>query len=183
MPVGSNRVQKTNARFVAATNQNIEKLILDGQFREDLYFRLNVMPIFIPPLKERKEDIQSLVEHFLKKYNQSLDVPKTFSTEALKALQAYNWPGNIRELENIIQRSVILTSNSLIDLSDLAPEIQNSLTKESSDGLDFEKFKIESEKSFIEKALRANQGKINRTVAQANIPKNTLLRKNKKIRN
>ncbi|MCJ8278352.1 MAG: sigma-54-dependent Fis family transcriptional regulator, partial [Bdellovibrionales bacterium] len=94
-PVGSNRVQKSNARIIAATNQNLEKLIQDGTFREDLFFRLNVMPIFIPPLKERSEDIPSLIQHFTNKYAQP-GVKVSFSQEAMNKLKAYAWPGNIR---------------------------------------------------------------------------------------
>lgn len=180
LPVGSNRVQKSNARIIAATNQNLEKLIEDGLFREDLYFRLNVIPIFIPPLRERREDIPSLLEYFSLKYSPSQNLPATFSAEAIEKLQDYEWPGNIRELENIVQRSIILAAGSNIQLQDLPPHILKS-KMDASENLDFEKFKLESEKSFIEKALAANDGKINRTVANANIPKNTLLRKIKKF--
>lgn len=180
LPVGSNRVQKSNARIIAATNQNLEKLIEDGLFREDLFFRLNVIPIYIPPLRERREDIPSLLEYFSVKYSPSHTKPVTFNKEAVAKLQDYEWPGNIRELENIVQRSIILVTNDEIQLADLPAHILKS-SKENMEDLDFEKFKLESEKSFIEKALAANEGKINRTVANANIPKNTLLRKIKKF--
>lgn len=177
-PVGSTRVQKSNARIIAATNQNLEKLIQDGLFREDLYFRLNVMPIYIPPLKERTDDIPSLIHHFLKKYAQP-NSKVTFSLDAMKKLTSYNWPGNIRELENVVQRTLILSNSSEISVEELPQNIIEP--KEINVELDFEQFKIDSEKEFIEKALIANDGKINRTVANANIPKNTLLRKIKKF--
>ncbi len=182
MPVGSNRQQKTNARIITATNQNLEKLVEEGSFREDLYFRLNVIPIFIPPLREREEDIPSLVTYFLKKYSMGAGTDKSFSEAAMARLTAYAWPGNIRELENVIQRTLILASGARVEVEDLPPQIAEAEKPEPEDkDMDFEKFKIESEKSFIEKALAANEGKINRTVANANIPKNTLLRKIKKF--
>ncbi len=180
MPVGSNRTQKTNARIITATNQNLERLVEEGKFREDLYFRLNVIPIFIPPLRERKEDIPSLLQYFIKKYANSPGEEMQFTSEALDKLTSYAWPGNIRELENIVQRTLILTSGKVIEVDDLPPQVLKPRKVEPED-LDFEKFKIESEKSFIEKALSVNDGKINRTVANANIPKNTLLRKIKKF--
>ncbi len=182
MPFGSNRVQKSNARIVAATNQNLEKLIEDGLFREDLYFRLNVIPIFIPPLRERSDDIPSLLNYFIKKYRQDPQQRIEFHPEALAHLKNYDWPGNIRELENVIQRTMILCQSEVVMLSDLPPQILKlkERPRNVQTPLDFEQFKMESEKAFIEKALAANDGKINRTVANANIPKNTLLRKMKK---
>ena len=180
MPVGSNRMQKSNARIIAATNQNLEKQIEDGLFREDLFFRLNVVPIFIPPLRERKEDIPSLISYFAEKYTEENSPPPKVTPEALEKLKGYRWPGNIRELENVIQRTIILSGGTTIEPKDLPPQILNPKIEKKED-LDFEKFKIESEKAFIEKALSANDGKINRTVANANIPKNTLLRKIKKF--
>ena len=178
-PLGSNHVQKANARIIAATDQNLEKLVQDRLFREDLYFRLNVIPIFIPPLKERKEDIAHLLDHFINKYSLTPDKPIRFSPEALTQLQAYHWPGNIRELENLVQSSLILASGPIIRVEDLPSQIIYGRKEDPK--LDFEKFKLESEKSFIEKALLANDKKINRTVANANIPKNTLLRKIRKF--
>lgn len=181
MPVGSNRTQKSSARIIAATNQNLEKLVEEGLFREDLYFRLNVVPIFIPPLRERKEDIPSLLEYFIIKNTASGQSQPQFSMEAIQKLKDYYWPGNIRELANVVERTIILTDRNIIQESDLPPQILNSSKEEVETDLDFEKFKLESEKAFIEKALMANDGKINRTVANANIPKNTLLRKIKKF--
>jgi two-component system, NtrC family, response regulator AtoC len=182
MPVGSNRVQKSNARIIAATNQNLEKLISDGLFREDLYFRLNVIPVYIPSLKERIDDLPSLLEHFLIKYSNESTFKNYFSNEALEKLKNYTWPGNIRELENTVQRAIILSTQAQINADDLPQQIQAfEIKKNEDDNFDFEKFKYKSEKTFIEKALIANDGKINQTVANANIPKNTLLRKIKKF--
>ena len=107
-------------RIIAATNRNLKELIEEGKFREDLYWRLNVFPIILPPLKERRDDIIPLAEHFLKKYSQKLgkDV-KGISREAMERLMNYSFPGNIRELEHIIERAVILAENELITIEDL----------------------------------------------------------------
>src|SRR5690606_36134333 len=104
VPVGSNREVKTNARIIAATNRNLEKMIEEGSFREDLFYRLNVMPIFLPPLRERVDDIPELVESFIKKFDRHHKRSiKTISNQALETLKNYPWPGNIRELENVIE--------------------------------------------------------------------------------
>lgn len=185
-PVGSNREVKTNTRIIAATNRNLEKMIVESQFREDLFYRLNVLPIFLPPLRERKDDIAALVQHFIKKFSKQFNSSiQTIAPDALEVLKNYRWPGNIRELENAIERAFIIESSNCIQVSSLPDATrvhdgrgtQNNLSTES---LDFEQFREQSEKEFIINALKANQGKINQTVAQANIPKNTLLRKIKK---
>jgi len=105
VPVGGTKPTKVNVRVIAATNADLEKAVKDGGFRADLYYRLNVIPITIPPLRERKEDIPLLVEHFLEKVAGSA---KHISEEAMDILKSYDWPGNVRELENIIERAVIL---------------------------------------------------------------------------
>ena len=187
-PVGSNREVKTTTRIIAATNRNLEKMMEDGDFREDLFYRLNVMPIFLPPLRERSVDIEPLAQNFIKKFNkhhgqQILGI----EPEALEALKSYRWPGNIRELENIIERSFIVENSNKITLEALPEQIREAKKTEQkssqigySGPLDFDSFKEEMEKEFIISALKANSGKINQTVAQANIPKNTLLRKIRK---
>lgn len=183
-PVGSNRELETSARILAATNQNLEKMIMEGAFREDLFYRLNVMPIFLPPLRERAEDIKNLTEHFVQKFSAKYQKPvPTIDPSVFEILRGYAWPGNIRELENMVERLLILHSPSKIDISHLPPNMQqvkgaSGVNRES---LDFEKFKEEAEKDFIINALKANRGRINQTVANANIPKNTLLRKIKKF--
>ena len=186
-PVGSNRVLKTNARILAATNRNLEKMIQDGTFREDLFFRLNVMPLFLPPLRERPDDIPSLAQHFIKKfgkeYSNGID---RIIPDAMNALKSYRWPGNIRELENVIERAFVIEQSTSITLSSLPKEIvafqqaNRNRSGNSVNSLDYDSFKENAEKEFIVNALKANHGKINKTVAEANIPKNTLLRKIKK---
>jgi DNA-binding NtrC family response regulator len=189
VPVGSNREIKTNTRIIAATNRNLEKMIEDNQFREDLFYRLNVMPIYLPPLRERADDIPALVQYFIRKFTKLHDSPiQGASQQFLDLLKKYRWPGNIRELENIIERAFILESNSMItekSLPDLILNVEQEESEKSEaesnlSALDFDVFKEQAEKEFIISALKANKGKINQTVAQANIPKNTLLRKIKK---
>lgn len=192
-PLGSTREMKSGARVIAATNRNLEKMISEGTFREDLFYRLNVMPLFLPPLRERKEDIPHLVQHFIKKFLPQHPESKIQSLhpQALEALKAHSWPGNIRELENAIERSFIVEPSAQITLSSLpevirrgastpSPLTQAPESKNTFQPLDYEVYKEGAEKEFIISALRANKGKINQTVAQANIPKNTLLRKIKK---
>ena len=189
-PVGGNREVGTNARVIAATNANLEKLIEESDFREDLFYRLNVMPIFLPPLRDRTDDIPELVSYFVKKFNLKHKMSiKDVDKEALSRLKAYRWPGNIRELENTMERAFIVSgeNSQSIQLNSLPPHVLESLPlsseKMSSNyrgPMDFDKFKEETEKEFIIKALISNNGRINKTVSQANIPKNTLLRKIKK---
>ncbi len=187
-PVGSNREMKVDTRIIAATNRNLEKMMQDGDFREDLFYRLNVMPIFLPPLRERLDDIEPLAQYFIKNFNK-LHARNilSISSEALTALRRYQFPGNIRELENLIERAFILEPNNsqIISFNSLPDEVKNAkatldTSMEYSGPLDYDSFKEEMEKEFIINALKANNGRINQTVAQANIPKNTLLRKMRK---
>lgn len=189
MPIGSNREVRTNARIIAATNRNLEKMIEDNEFREDFFYRLNVMPIFLPPLRERTEDLAGLVEFFIGKFNRKLGRNiHGIAPDALETLKRYRWPGNIRELENTIERAFIIENGQIISAHSLPENIildtknrtNISLSGRYSGPLDFDSFKEAAEKEFIESALRLNEGKINKTVAHANIPKNTLLRKIKK---
>ncbi|MEK7356366.1 MAG: sigma-54 dependent transcriptional regulator [Bdellovibrionota bacterium] len=196
-PVGGSREVKTDARIIAATNRNLEKMIEDGTFREDLFYRLNVMPIFLPPLRERADDINELAQFFIKRFNKTHSRSiTTLADEALAVLKGYRWPGNIRELENAIERAFIvengdritsasLPENILRQAKEAMPGTSRPIATAATSGgphgpMDFEAFKEQAEKEFIMNALRANKGKINKTVAEANIPKNTLLRKIKK---
>ncbi len=118
--VGGITTIRVNARIVAATNRNLEEMMKEGSFREDLYYRLNIVPVFLPPLKERRDDIPALVEHFLCKMNKKNGTDIRYvSKKALKALERYDWPGNIRELQNIIERCVIMADRDYIDTGDL----------------------------------------------------------------
>ena len=123
--IGGNQIVKTDVRIIAATHRNLEEMIKNGEFREDLYYRLNVVGIITPPLRQRKEDIPVLVDHFIKKYaKENLKDVKGISREALDRLMKYNFPGNVRELENLIERAVVLTRNEFIINEDL-PMLSN----------------------------------------------------------
>jgi Nif-specific regulatory protein len=125
--VGSNRTLKTNARIVAATNRDLEKCVDKGTFRQDLYYRINVFPIFLPPLRERKDDILLLADFFVEKYSRKMnrDV-RRISTPAINMMVSYHWPGNVRELENCIERAVLLSSDGVIHGHHLPPTLQTS---------------------------------------------------------
>jgi DNA-binding NtrC family response regulator len=128
--VGGNQVVKVDVRVIAATNKPLEKAVADREFREDLFYRLNVVRIEIPPLRERKEDIRLLVNYFLKKIAQNQKTsPKSISQEALEFLEQYSWPGNVRELENVIQRAIVVTKGEVILPLDLPPSILQSLPR------------------------------------------------------
>ena len=117
--VGGNKNLKSDVRVVAATNADLRRMTADGLFREDLYYRLNVIGLNIPPLRDRKEDIPLLVEHFLAK-NAGKNPPKKMDENAIEALMKYDWPGNVRELENVVERAAVLSQNETIGLEDLA---------------------------------------------------------------
>jgi Nif-specific regulatory protein len=125
--VGSNRTLKTNARIIAATNRNLEKAVEQSAFRNDLYYRINVFPLFLPPLRERKDDILLLADHFVELYAQKMkkDV-RRISTTAINMMTAYHWPGNVRELENCIERAVLLSTDGVIYARHLPPTLQTS---------------------------------------------------------
>ncbi len=127
--VGGEKTIKVDARLIAATSRNLEELVAAGRFREDLYYRLNVVPLYLPPLRERKVDIPVLVDHFLAKYNKENSKSAGITPEVLEALIGYDWPGNVRELENTIERLVVMSSKKLIDLADLPLNIRDSSLK------------------------------------------------------
>jgi two-component system, NtrC family, response regulator HydG len=198
-PVGSNREIEMDARVIAATNRNLEEMIQKGTFREDLFYRLNVIPIYLPPLRERKDDIEKLVTHFVAKFNalhQKLILGVT--PPALNLLLKHNWPGNIRELENVIEHSFVIESTDRVLPSSLPEHLREAIggeirrqestpllseeppegvTPEGAPSLDYRTHKEQFEKEFIIKALKTFKGRINQTAMHANIPKKTLLRK------
>ena len=123
--LGSEQPRKINVRIIAATNKDLKQMVEEGSFREDLYFRLNVFHIPLPPLEQRKEDLPELIKHFIRKECHKMGISDAIvmQPEALQSLLAYNWPGNIRELQNIIARSIILSENGVIEVADLPPYI------------------------------------------------------------
>jgi len=127
--VGGEKTIKVDVRLIAATSRNLEDLVSEGKFREDLYYRLNVVPIYLPPLRARKEDIVLLTEHFLKKYNQENNNTIKISAEALHLFSEYEWPGNVRELENTVERLVVMSKGEVILRSDLPVNIREQSIK------------------------------------------------------
>jgi two-component system response regulator AtoC len=154
--LGGTRSIDVDVRVVAATNRDLQQLIADGMFREDLFYRLNVVPITLPPLRQRKGDVPRLVAHFLEKHGAGT---KTIGNEAMQALVDYSWPGNIRELENTIERIVILSAGDEVSVADLPPEVRAGTAQPTAktegfelpeEGIDLE----EVEMHFIEQALQ-----------------------------
>jgi len=127
--VGGLRTIKVDVRIIAATNQNLLQQVGAGNFREDLYYRLNVFPIDVPPLRERKEDILPLVDYFVDKFNKKLDFAVTIDSEVKEMLLRYEWPGNIRELENLIERMMLLAQNNIITLQEIPGEFKTAVDK------------------------------------------------------
>ena len=126
--VGSSKKQKVDVRIIAATNKDLGNLVEKGGFRQDLFYRLNVLAIDIPPLRERGDDILLLASHFAEKFAaEAGGTPPRFSDDALRILRCYYWPGNVRELENIVRRLAVMSSKPLIDVPDLPPPMRFSL--------------------------------------------------------
>ena len=125
-PAGSTKPTAIDVRIIAATNRDLELSIQQGNFRRDLYFRLNVVNLELPPLQERREDIHLLVDHFLDRISRSTGMRRSISTEAMKLLLSYDWPGNVRELENCLERATAISSTPLLNVSDLPPQVRSS---------------------------------------------------------
>lgn len=166
--IGEIQVRHVNVRIIAATNKDLAELVKSGQFREDLFYRLNVIVIHLPPLRERKEDIPLLANHFLDKYaSKSGKDVKGFSQDALKMLAGHRWPGNIRELENTVERAVILTKEAVIQPENLQlPESEVQLPAEMS-LKDFEKY-------IVQKTLAENEDNISRTAEKLGVSRRWL---------
>lgn len=161
-PVGSTRSRKVDVRLVAATHRDLQQLVAEGQFRSDLYFRLNVMEIHLPPLRERGDDLFELAEKLLAKTCRRLNrAPLRFSAEAMKRIGAYDWPGNVRELENVIERAVILCEGQTLtpDLLSIVPAQPTAASGEKLSLDDyFERFVRENEHNMTETALARHLG-------------------------
>jgi len=168
-PIGSTEESDVDVRIIAATNKDFEKEIAEGRFREDLYYRLSVIPIQVPALRERRDDIPLLARHFLESFRKTMEKPiEAISPEAMTRLESYDWPGNVRELENTMERAVALESSREISLRVLPERIANysggsqfgtSQTVEfPADGLDFEKEIADAERRYLQAALEKAGG-------------------------
>ncbi|HDP97567.1 MAG TPA: sigma-54-dependent Fis family transcriptional regulator [bacterium] len=180
--VGGSEMIKVDVRVISATNRDLEEAMKNSEFREDLYYRLSVFPIKLPPLRERKEDIPLLAAHFLKKYSdQENKHLESISSDALELLMAYNWPGNVRELENAIERAAVLTNTDEITAKDLPPAVRSIGEKkiyESDSTLSGWIEKLEEEA--LRQALLENEGNISKTAKKLGIGRATIYRKAKK---
>lgn len=191
IPVGSVNPVKVDVRFIAATNRNLHEMTEKGEFRQDLYYRLNVIPIYIPPLRERKEDIHPLAEMFLDKFRQRFGIDKKLCPSGLQTLLDYDWPGNVRELENILERLVVLYPQSKITKEQVENELGirtinkgNGLIKVSSEIFAEEKDLHQAvddfEKNLIENTLRQYNYDLCQAAKALGVHRTTLLRKIRK---
>jgi len=184
-PVGGNDSLSVDVRVIASTNKNLEQEIELGNFREDLYYRLNVLPFQLPPLRERREDISLLAGFFLDDYARKYGrkVPN-LTRKALEILEAYPWPGNVRELRNIAERLIIMTPQKRIDIYDLPETILNrtlSVPLESEEAASLQDAKERFEKEFIQQKLIENKGSVSRTAQVLGVERSNLYRKLKQL--
>ena len=161
---------KVNVRIVCATNRDLEKMIADGHFRQDLFYRINVFPIFVPPLRERKSDIPQLADYFISRYNERNQARVTrLSSTALDCLMGYSWPGNVRELENCIERACILARDGVIHGFNLPTSLQNASLRCALPSGDLENTLAKVERELLVDALRSTNGNITRAARQLGI--------------
>ena len=189
--VGTSKKIKLNVRVISATNANIEQEVRAGKFREDLYYRLNVIPILLPPLRERREDIPLLARHFLQKSCKELGRPlMSLSPDAMQALESYQWPGNVREMENVIERTVALTDGDSIARQDLPPDIAGVETaasgapafpKVTEQGIDMPQVIARIEGGMIRDALSLAGGVKARAASLLGLNRTTLVEKIKRL--
>ena len=200
--LGSARTIKVDVRVIAATNKNLEEAIARGEFREDLYFRLNVIPIVVPPLRERREDIPILVQHFARRTSEEHNLKaRRFDQSALQALQRHRWRGNIRELRNAVERLLIMTTGDVVRAEDLPPDLRGEGVATSAVAADgapaatamaggvargvpaipaattLKEFKDVSERLFLVQKLRENDWNISRTADVIDTPRSNLYKK------
>jgi transcriptional regulator with GAF, ATPase, and Fis domain len=186
--VGGGETIRVDVRVVSATHRDLESLIAEGKFREDLYYRLNVFPITLPPLRDRLEDLPKLVEHFIGKFNRVTGkAVRGFDVSAVAALQQYSWPGNVRELENVVERAIIVTRGELVSANDLdfgrraqlasgagAPAVPVAAAAGSVGGKPLTARLHEQEKNEIIAAIERNQGNIAGAARALGINRSTL---------
>jgi two-component system nitrogen regulation response regulator NtrX len=196
--LGSARTIKVDVRVIAATNKDLEEAIQRGEFREDLFFRLNVIPIVVPPLRDRRGDIPLLVQHFARRTSEEHNLkPKRFDARAMEALQRYRWRGNIRELRNAVERLMIMTPGDIVRAEDLAPDIRSdapsrqaapdapsaapSPSQGSASGAQpvgtLREFKDASERAYLVQKLRENNWNISKTAELIDTPRSNLYKK------
>jgi len=183
--VGGTETIKVDVRIIAATNKNLKKAMEDGTFRQDLYYRLNVIPIYVPPLRERREDIKYLTYHFIEKFNKIYGKQITeIESEAMEILEKYDYPGNIRELENLIERIIVLNKKNVITVKDLPESVRHYVGETSVEQFDFSRgfnqLVEDFEKKLIAKALEQNKSNKVQTANMLKMNRSTLISKMKK---
>ena len=177
-PVGGSSASKIEVRVIAATNRDLGKMVAEGKFREDLFFRLNVVHLEVPPLRDRKEDLPPLIQHLMEKHGLHLNTKIGFSPEAYQRLTQYHWPGNVRELENVVVQVLSLCTGDEIRPEDLPPALKNLAPTTPATVPDQIPLSLEAyEKLAIERALAHCRGNINDAAKVLNIGKSTLYRK------
>jgi DNA-binding NtrC family response regulator len=197
--VGDNHPIKVDVRIIAATNADLAQMATEGTFREDLFYRLNVIPIQLPPLRERKEDIPLLCQHFLEKFCREMPVrgearaadarPMSVAQESMRKLMAYHWPGNVRQLENVLERAVALSAGRTeLEVTDLPPEIQAArptpLAPEvplPDEGIDLESYIANVERELIQRSLVKTNGNKGQAAKLLNLKRTTLIEKLKRL--
>jgi two-component system NtrC family response regulator len=193
MKLGSNSYRSVDVRIITATNKDIKRLVKEGKFRQDLYYRLNLVEIEIPPLRERKEDIPQMIANYIHKLNDKYNKQVLLSDETVSKLTSHDWPGNIRELLNMLERLHIVHSKGVIHIQDLSDEIFRSqqqeqkqefkgTSKKSAGQLSLQKVLEEVEEDLITRALEEVGGNQTRAAELLGISRHTLIYKMKKIK-
>jgi DNA-binding NtrC family response regulator len=187
--VGDSNTIKVDVRVIAATNSDLTRMVAEGQFREDLYYRLNVIPVQIPPLRERRDDIPLLVQHFLDKFREGGGAAVTVSQEAMRRLMSYAWPGNVRQLENATERALAFGgSRGQIEAADLPPEVAgaeppsvNASLALPENGVDLDAFVANIERELIQRSLERTGGNKGQAAKLLNLKRTTLVEKLKRM--
>jgi DNA-binding NtrC family response regulator len=186
--VGGNQRLQSRARIVAATNQSLQERVESGEFRADLFYRLNVVGLKLPPLRQRPNDVSLLADFFFTRFKNESEAAKQFSSKALEQLKRYNWPGNIRELEHLVERSNILVRKAVIEAEDLPEHIQNapqrtynSLDLRTETTLNFSEAKIRFEKTYFNEVLEQAEGNFAQAARLAGMERTVFYRKAKKL--
>lgn len=181
-PADSSRLKKVDVRIIATTAKNIKQLVSSGNFREDLYYLLNVMPVYIPPLRARSADVMPLVKHFLTKYKaQNNKDIRAIAPEVISWLESYEWPGNVQEVENVISRACVLATEDILDESLIFTLPQDRPAQEEDPGFLNITLK-DNQRTLILKALKQNNSNFSRTASQLGISRTTLWRRLKKFK-
>jgi two-component system, NtrC family, nitrogen regulation response regulator NtrX len=181
-PVGAAESMQVDARVVAATNKNLEDEIARGNFREDLFYRLNVIPFFVPPLRDRREDVPELAEHFMREFTTAYGrKPKELTPEALKVLAEYHWPGNVRELKNLIERIVILNPQVRVDARHIPLNARRGSERSLERFGSLHEVRAAAEREYILRKLEETHGNVSRTAELLGLERSNLYRKMKTL--